>query len=60
MEKITIKQYSEREGITVQAAHKRIKLNKDKRIVGVERLSKQFFLLKFNDRKTFNGNETKL
>ena len=60
MERITITEYSRREGITVQAAHKRIRLKKDKRIVSVEKLSKQFFLLKFNPAKDLKQNATML
>jgi hypothetical protein len=46
MEKITVKQYAVREGITIQAVHKRLKnLSKYSDIISVEILAPNFFLL---------------
>ena len=53
MEKITISEYARRECISVQAAHKRILLKKDARILSVDRITTRFFIIKFNGSKTF-------
>lgn len=61
MKKITIKEYAILCGISVVAAHKRIKVweqNKKKypEIKGIERLSNNFFMLKINADKDFKIN----
>jgi hypothetical protein len=52
MKKITIKEYAEWKGISVQAAHKRISkksLKKYPEIKAVEKITDKFFMLKVND-----------
>jgi DNA-binding Lrp family transcriptional regulator len=54
MEKITIRQYADSVGISVQAAHKRVKnMGKYKEIKGIEKITNKFFLLKINTSKGF-------
>ena len=52
MEKMTIRQYADAVGISVQAAHKRVKnIKKYPEIRCVEKITDKFFLLKINDSK---------
>jgi len=54
MEKMTIRQYADSVGISVQAAHKRVsKMKNYPEIRGVERITNKFFLLKVNTSKGF-------
>jgi D-alanine-D-alanine ligase-like ATP-grasp enzyme len=59
MRKMTIKQYADRCGISVQAAHKRIK-NRDRyrEIIGVQEINTNFFMLEVNTRNGFTKNAT--
>lgn len=60
MEKMTIKQYAEWQGISVQAAHKRIaNASNYPEIRQVERITNKFFLLKVNRSKALQINATK-
>lgn len=57
MEKMTIKQYAVWRGISVQAAHKRIKsVANYPEIRGIEKITDKFFLLKVNRSKAFQNN----
>jgi DNA-binding Lrp family transcriptional regulator len=54
MKKMTIRQYADSVGISVQAAHKRVKnMEKYKEIKEVEKITNKFFLLKVNTKKGF-------
>lgn len=56
MKRITISEYAKRCGISPQAAHKRLKNIKNyKEIRGIERIAKNFFLLKVNDTNGFSN-----
>ena len=56
MEKMTIKQYAVWKGISVQAAHKRIKsVKKYPEIRGIEKITNKFFLLKVNTDKGYRN-----
>ena len=60
MEKMTIKQYAVWRGISVQAAHKRIKSVKNyPEIRGVEKITDKFFMLKVNKDKALQEFATK-
>jgi DNA-binding Lrp family transcriptional regulator len=51
---MTIRQYADSVGISVQAAHKRVKnMEKYKEIKEVEKITNKFFLLKVNTKKGF-------
>ena len=61
MKKMTIKQYADRCGISVQAAHKRIdKKENYKEIIGVEVITSNLFLIEVNTRKGYTRNATTL
>jgi len=61
MRKMTIKQYADRCGISVQAAHKRIgSMGLYPEIYAVHEINKNFFLLEVNTRKGFTKNATRL
>ena len=63
MEKMTIKQYADWQGISVQAAHKRISdkyIDNYPEIRQVERITNKFFLLKVNRNKALQINATNL
>ena len=61
MEKMTIRQYADSVGISVQAAHKRVNNKKKyKEIKSVEKISDNFFLLKVNGVKTSKRSATML
>jgi len=61
MKKMTIKQYADKCGISVQAAHKRLaSIENYREIVSFERINKNFFLIEVNTRKGFTGNATLL
>lgn len=60
MEKMTIKQYAVWRGISVQAAHKRLKSASNyPEIRGIEKITDKFFLLKINRNKALQENATK-
>jgi len=61
MEKMTIKQYAVWRGISVQAAHKRLKtVSNYPEIRGVEKITDKFFMLKVNRAKALQGIATNL
>ena len=61
MEKMTIKQYAVWRGISVQAAHKRLKtVTNYPEIRGVEKITDKFFLLKVNRNKALQEIATNL
>lgn len=61
MKKMTISQYADKCGISVQAAHKRIKVKYlYPEIVGVEKVNDNFFFIKVNPRKGYTRNATLL
>ncbi len=61
MKKMTIKQYADKCGISVQAAHKRLDSpSKYREIVSIEHINKNFFLIEVNPRKGFTVNATML
>ncbi len=61
MEKMTIKQYAEWKGISVQAVHKRINSRKKyPEIKAVEKITDKFFMLKVNTDKALQENATQL
>lgn len=60
MEKMTIKQYAVWRGISVQAAHKRLKtVTNYPEIRGIEKITDKFFLLKVNRNKALQAFATK-
>lgn len=61
MKKMTIKQYADKCGISVQAAHKRL-WNRENypELVSIQQINKNFFLLEVNTRKGFTKNATRL
>jgi len=61
MKKMTIKQYADKCGISVQAAHKRLKnASQYKEIVSYEEINKNFFIIEVNTRKGYSRNATTL
>lgn len=59
MKKMTIKQYADKCGISVQAAHKRLKnASQYKEIVSVEQINTNFFIIEVNTRKGYSKNAT--
>lgn len=59
MKKMTIKQYADRCGISVQAAHKRLLTpERYREIVRVEMITSKLFLIEVNTRKGYTGNAT--
>lgn len=61
MKKMTIKQYADKCGISVQAAHKRIKNPGNyKEIVSVQEINTNFFMIEVNTHKGYTVNATTL